>query len=258
MKNKTDYIAVFDSGVGGSSVLRELVKEMPGERFLYFGDSANAPYGVKEPEEIRRLTLSGVEKLLCRGVQAVVVACNTATAAAIEELREKYKDLIIVGIEPALKVAADTLHAGVVGVMATPATLHLERFHKQAARFPQLEVVPIAAPGLVEFVEAGQAESEACKEFLRPILAPYAGKLDALVLGCTHYPFAAKAIREILGEKTLLVDGGPGTARHTRHRLEEAGLVNPGPGQVIIENSRNTAEILDLAKTLYEGKETKV
>ncbi len=258
MKRKNDYIAVFDSGVGGISVLRELVKEMPDERFLYFGDSKNAPYGVKEPEEIRQLTLSGVEALLTRGVKAVVVACNTATAAAIEDLRQTYKDLIIVGIEPALKVAADTLHAGTVGVMATPATLHLERFHNQAARFPQLEVVPIAAPGLVELVEAGQAESKACEEFLRPILSPYAGKLDALVLGCTHYPFAASAIRRILGEKTLLLDGGAGTARHTRHRLEAEDLLNPGPGEVIIENSRNTAEILNLAKLLYEGKETKL
>ena len=251
MSCKRDYIVVFDSGVGGISVLRELVRLMPQERYLYFGDSANAPYGTRPTGEVRALTLAACERLMARGCKALVVACNTATAAAIADLRAKYPDRIIIGIEPALKVAADHFPGSQVGVMATPVTLREEKFDALLHRFSDTCTVhKIPAPGLVELVERGLAVSEESKALLRPLLAPYIGKLDALVLGCTHYPFAAPVIAKILGERTVLLQGGPGTARQTRRRLEAEGLLWDGPGELLIENSAGSQEMIRLCKTL--------
>ncbi len=245
-------IAVFDSGVGGISVLRHLVRELPRERFLYFGDSANAPYGVRPKSEIRDLTLQAAEMLLDRDVKALVVACNTATAAAIADLREQYPDTVIIGIEPALKPAALTFPGGKVGVMATPATLREEKFARLLANYAQgCQVIPLPAPGVVELVEHGKADSAEMDALLKDLLGPWRDKLDALVLGCTHYPFAAGAIRRTLGENTQLFDGGAGTARQTRRRLEEAGLLRQeGPGTVTFENSAGDPEMIDLCRDL--------
>ena len=248
MNTKGDYIAVFDSGVGGISVLRELVRLMPRERYLYFGDSANAPYGSRSTEDVRQLTLRATEKLMEQGLKALVIACNTATAAAIRQLREKYPELIVVGIEPALKVAADRYPGSRVGIMATPVTLREEKLSQQLARFPDMQVSLIPAPGLVELVEEG-ASSEALRNLLQPILAPFAGKLDAVVLGCTHYPFAATVIGELL-PGTVLLDGGAGTAGQTKRRLENAGLLQEGPGEIRIENSLEDPAILLRSNTL--------
>lgn len=254
MHSKKDYIGVFDSGLGGISVLRELVKAMPQERFLYFGDSANAPYGQKPVETVRQLTLEAAQLLFSRGVKALVVACNTATAAAIDILRERYPEEIIIGIEPALKVAADRFPTGQVGVMATEVTLHEEKFLHLAEHYPALGLHSISAPGLVELVEAGKGESDECEALLREILSPYAGKLDALVLGCTHYPFARGVISRILGERTQLLDGGAGTARQTLRRLMEADLLSPeGTGDIQMENSLGTPEIIFRAMELLNG-----
>lgn len=250
MSARGDFIGVFDSGVGGISVLRELLRLMPNERYIYFGDSANAPYGSKTTDEVRVLTLHAAEKLLRRGVKALVIACNTATAAAIRELREKYPRLIVVGIEPALKVAADRYPGSRVGILATPVTLREEKLSQQLARFPHMQVSLIPVPGLVELVEQG-AEEEAVEALLQPLLAPYRGKLDAAVLGCTHYPFAANVISRLL-PGTVLLDGGEGTARETRRRLESAGLLWDGPGEVRMENSLNTPEILMRSRELLK------
>jgi len=249
---KDNYIAVFDSGVGGISVLRELVKLLPQERFLYFGDSANAPYGVKTTQQVRQLTLDVAQKLMQRGIKALVVACNTATSAAIEELRQKYPQLIVVGIEPALKVAAERFPQGTIGVMATQVTLREEKFSQQLQRFPDARVIPIAAGQLVELVEAGLADSPQAEEYLTELLQPYVGKLDALVLGCTHFPFAAKTVSKILGSKTVLLDGGEGTARQTRRLLQNADLLRWGEGFVELENSANDPRLIALSKKLLE------
>lgn len=245
---KTAPIGVFDSGVGGISVLRELVALLPGENYLYFGDSANAPYGEKTTEEVRTLTLQAAEMLFARGAKALVVACNTATSAAIHILREKYPEKIIIGIEPALKVATDRFPTGHIGIMATAVTLREEKLAHQMERFPQVTVEKIGAPGLVELIERGKADSPETEVLLRNILAPYVGKLDALVLGCTHYPFVKDTIGKILGEKTQLLDGGAGTARQTKRCLEQAGLLNPGPGSVVFENS--ATHMLELSQKL--------
>jgi len=226
MNGKGDYIGVFDSGVGGISVLRQLVALMPGERFLYYGDSANAPYGTRTREEVCALTLRAAEALVSRGLKALVVACNTATSAAITQLRCRYPNLIVVGIEPALKPAALQFPGGRIGVLATPMTLREEKFARLLEQYSrQCEVIKLPAPGLVELIEAGKADSPETVILLRELLMPYKGQLDAVVLGCTHYPFAARAISQVLGEGTLLWDGGLGTARETRRRLETAGLL---------------------------------
>lgn len=248
----SDYIAVFDSGVGGLSVLRELLKIMPNERYLYFGDSANAPYGTRSTEEVRQLTLAAAEKLVKRGIKALVVACNTATSAAIEQLRAQYPNLIVVGIEPALKLAADTFPGGNIGIMATQVTLREEKFHALCHRVAEdCRLFPIPAPGLVELVESGKADSPEMDAFLENLLAPYRGKLQALVLGCTHYPFAEKAIAKVL-PGTALLQGGAGTAQQTRRRLEQQGLLHTGPGEILLENSLNSEEILEISHKLLE------
>ena len=245
---KTAPIAVFDSGVGGISVLRELVALLPNENYLYFGDSANAPYGEKSTEEVRLLTQEAAKMLFDRGAKALVVACNTATSAAIHILREKYPEKIIIGIEPALKVATDRFPTGHIGIMATAVTLREEKLANQLERFPQAKVERIPAPGLVELIEQGKADSSETKGLLGKVLAPYVGKLDALVLGCTHYPFVRDAVENILGDKTQLLDGGAGTARQTKRCLEQAGLLNPGPGTVTFENSAD--QRLELSRKL--------
>ena len=255
MNTKQDYIAVFDSGVGGISVLRHLRCRMPGERYLYFGDSANAPYGSRSTDEVRLLTLAAAKKLTTEyGVKALVLACNTATAAAVKEVREAYPNLIVIGIEPALKLAADHFPGGRVGVMATEVTLREEKFDSLLHRFDEnCEVFKIPAPGHVQLVEAGKAEAEEAEDLLRTILSPYVGKLDALVLGCTHYPFAAKAIRKILGEDVSLLDGGDGTARETKRRLQEAGLLEEGEGEVTVINSSGSETMIQLSRQLLEA-----
>ncbi len=250
-----DYIAVFDSGVGGLSVLRHLRALMPGESYLYFGDCANAPYGSRSTQEVQALTLAAVETILqSYPVKALVVACNTATAAAISILREAHPGRIIIGIEPALKPAADRFPGGRIGVMATEVTLREEKFDQLLHRFDAgCTVDKIPAPGLVEHIEAGRADSPETEALLRRLLAPYVGRLDALVLGCTHYPFAARAISRILGEKVVLLDGGPGTARETQRRLKEAGLFKEsGGGTLLLTASGNEAAFQKLATQLLD------
>ena len=246
-------IGVFDSGVGGVSVLRELVRLMPQEHYLYFGDSANAPYGEKTTEQVRQLTMAAAERLIKRGVKALVVACNTATSAAIHVLREKYPDMVVIGIEPALKVAADRFPKGNIGVMATSVTLREEKFQHQTERFPDARIYPIPAPGLVEKIEGGLLKDKQTYELLEKLLLPYQGRLDALVLGCTHYPFAAALIGDILGPETVLLDGGAGTARQTKRCLEAAGLLHEGRGSITIESSCSDGKLRELAKKLLEA-----
>ena len=246
---KQDYIAVFDSGVGGISVLRHLRREMPGERYLYFGDSANAPYGSRTTEDVRRLTLAAAEKLTREyPIKALVIACNTATAAAVKEVRAAYPDLIVIGIEPALKVAADNFPGGRVGVMATEVTLREEKFDTLLHRFDRdCTITKIPAPGLVQLVEAGKVDAPETEALLHTILDPYVGKLDALVLGCTHYPFAAKAISRVLGQQVVLLEGGGGTARETKRRLAAADLLMQGEGSVTIINSAQDESMIRLS-----------
>ena len=249
MNKKQDYIAVFDSGVGGISVLKHLIRHLPGERFLYYGDSANAPYGSRATDDVRRLTLAAVKKLTTEyPIKALVIACNTATAAAVKQVRAAYPDLIVIGIEPALKVAADNFPGGRIGVMATEVTLREEKFDLLLHRFDEnCTIAKIPAPGLVQLIEAGKVDAPETEELLRSILKDYIGKLDALVLGCTHYPFAAKAISRVLAGQTVLLEGGDGTARETLRRLSAADLLEEGEGEVRILNSAEDENMIRLS-----------
>ena len=246
MYTKEDYIAVFDSGLGGISVLRHLRRMMPGERYLYFCDSANAPYGSRPTWQVRDLTLAAAEKLMAeKPLKALVLACNTATAAAVQELRKKYPNFIVIGIEPALKVAADNYPGGRIGVMATEVTLREEKFDTLLLRFHEhCSVTKIPMPGLVQLVEAGKLGTAEMENLLQSLLEPYIGRLDAVVLGCTHYPLAAKDIHKVLGDAVVLLDGGEGTARETRRRLADAGLLEEGAGELVMINSSNDPDMI--------------
>ena len=248
-------IAVFDSGVGGLSVLRELLRLLPEEKYLYFGDSANAPYGTRSTEEIRRLTMENYAALRSRGIKAAVIACNTATSAAIDLLRQTYPDDILVGIEPALKLAAARYPGGRIGVMATQATLREEKFARLMGQCAaSCRVVPLPCPLLVEYVEQGKTSDPALLQYLQKRLQPYRTQpLDAIVLGCTHFPFARAAIAQAAGGRTELYDGGEGTARELKRRLSEhALLAEPGGGSVTLENSLPTPQMLERMAQLLQ------
>ena len=255
-EKKGQPVGVFDSGVGGISVLQELIKVMPNENYIYLGDSKHAPYGTKPLEMVRQLTFENVRMLLDQGAKGLVVACNTATSAAVRLMRGMYPELPIVGIEPALKPAALQKEHPRVLVMATPMTVQQDKFRQLMARYEEkAEIYPLPCPGLMEFIEAGDLESERLHDFLQQLLAPYLDKdLDSVVLGCTHYPFARKMIRRILGDTVTIFDGGEGTAREMRRRLAAADLLNPSeePGWVRFENSVATEAELALCQRLLK------
>ena len=252
-------IADFDSGLGGISVLKELFRLLPNENFIYYGDTANAPYGVKSAEQVRELTFSVYERLKTRGIKAFVIACNTATSVAVAALREKYPRDIIIGVEPALKPAVLCAQHPTVAVLATPLTLKEEKFATLMGRFgDDAEVIPFACPGLVEFVERGEIMGDGLQEFLNGLLAPLKREqLDAVVLGCTHYPLVKDAIVEALGGEVLVFDGSAGTARETKRRLESAGLLNNGSdgGVVFIDSAYPNTENADRSTLMRFGGE---
>lgn len=255
-------IAVFDSGVGGISVLKNLVEIMPHEDFIYYGDSANAPYGTKTLEEVRRLTLEHAKNLLIdQRAKGLVVACNTATSAAVRILREKYPDIPIVGIEPAVKPAVLFKEHPRVLVMATPMTIREEKFKKLMQKYSQKgEIIPLPCPGLMNFVERGDLYGDDVKLYLEELLYEYAhNEVDAVVLGCTHYPFVRKLIQEVLGEDVRVFDGGPGTAREMKRRLKEKDLLEKPEkiGMVEFQNSligQAYSDKITLCETLFNKK----
>lgn len=244
-------IGVFDSGVGGVSVLRALAEHLPGERFLYYGDNKNAPYGTRTEEEIRRLTMDAAEFLVQKGIKALVVACNTATSAAIVPLRARYTNMPVVGIEPALKPASRYYEEGDVLVFATPATLRQSKFQHLYELYGQhARVVP--CPGLMEFVERDELHSEALDDYLRQLLQPFRGeRISAAVLGCTHYSFLRTAIGKALPGVSLL-DGNDGTARRLKFLLTEGNLLRKAEkGEVTFLTSGDQSVYLPLMERLF-------
>lgn len=223
---------------------------LPNERFLYYGDNLNAPYGTRSEEEIRSLTFDSVQVLLDRGVKALVIACNTATSAAAEALRSSLT-LPIIGMEPALKPAALKYEGGTIIVMATPATLRQNKF-KCLMQHYGAGVQMLPCPELVEFVERGEIDSPALSAYLAERFAPYRGrKVDAVVLGCTHFVFARGAIERAMPGAELF-DGNEGTARHLEDVLRSMDLLNPaGPGSVEILTSGDPAIHLPVMNALY-------
>jgi glutamate racemase len=228
-------VGVFDSGVGGLSVLRELTRQLPHEDFLYLADSAHCPYGRRSPEEIRQLSQAIAGYLVDRGAKAIVVACNTASAAALAWLRATF-DVLFVGMVPAVKPAAMLTVSRRIGVLATRATVDGALFNDVVERFATgVELLTQVGDGLVERVEAGDVDGPETEALLRRYLDPLldAG-IDALVLGCTHYPFLVPAIRRIAGPDLVILDPSPAVARQAGRVLAERDLLaeRDRPGRV--------------------------
>lgn len=247
-------IGVFDSGVGGISVLRECVKIMPNEDFIYYGDSKNAPYGTKPTDVVRELTIAQVKRFLEIPIKGCVIACNSATSAAVRVLREMYPELPLVGIEPALKPASLYKRDPRVLVLATPMTIKEEKFKNLLAKYEdKATIYGLPCPGLMEYVEEGKYDTSEVSNFLEELLSPYrGGVIDAVVLGCTHYPFVKDKISQVLGPGVRVFDGGEGTAREMRRRIAEVGLLTDKTtaGKVVFENSSEDEHKIKLCKEL--------
>lgn len=247
-------VGVFDSGMGGLTVLRECVRIMGNEDYIFYGDSYNAPYGIRSTEQVYQLSERIVQRLLRDDVKAIVIACNTATSAAATRLRKKYPDLPIVGLEPALKPAVLHRKNSTVVVMATPLTLKEKKFRDLTARFSdQAKIVSLPAPDLVEFIERGETDTPELRKYLKSILKPYIGRTDSVVLGCTHFPFAGRVIQDIMGSDVYVVDGGAGAARELR-RLLEAGHMRRTEnrtGHITFLNSSPDPGEVELSRKLF-------
>jgi glutamate racemase len=226
-------IGVFDSGVGGLSVLAEIRALLPLESLLYVADSGHVPYGEKTPEFICQRSQRIAEFLLAQGVKALVLACNTATAAAISQLRERYPQLPIIGMEPAVKPAAAATRTGVVGVLATTGTLQSAKFAALLDRFANdVRVITQPCPGLVEQIEAGELNTPKTRELLRAWLQPLLAEgCDTLILGCTHYPFIKPLLAELVPANVSLIDTGSAVARHLQHSLASRELLAQQPAR---------------------------
>ena len=215
-------VGVFDSGVGGLSVLLEIRRQLPQESLLYVADSGYVPYGEKSPEQIRERSRAIAGFLLGQGAKALVVACNTATAAAVN------------GMEPAVKPAAQATRSGIVGVLATTGTLQSAKFAALLDRFAgSVKVITQPCPGLVELIEQGELQGPRLEALLRGFTAPLlAAGCDTLILGCTHYPFVRDVLQHLLPPEVNLIDTGAAVARHLQARLVEAAMLAPGPAAV--------------------------
>jgi glutamate racemase len=222
-------IGIFDSGVGGLSVWREIARELPAESTIYVADQARLPYGPRPAAEVRAFAEEITARLVGLGCKTIVVACNTASAAALKSLRERHPELSFVGMEPAIKPAAQHSPSKVVGVMATAGTLQGRMFALAVERFAAgVTLVNQPCPGLVERIEAGELDTPATEALLRELLAPMlrAG-IDTLVLACTHYPFVQPLIRKIVGDGIRIVDPAPAVTRQLARLLEQRGLRAP-------------------------------
>jgi glutamate racemase len=224
--NNNNPIGVFDSGVGGISVLKHIHALLPFENLFYVADSKYAPYGNKTAEEITARCMFLADFLLQKDVKALVVACNTATAAAIDELRETF-DITIIGMEPAVKPAAAATKNGIIGVLATVGTLKSAQFAALLESYGRnVKVITQACVGLVECIERGELDTPATKALIRQYTAPLLAEgADTIVLGCTHYPFIAHVIQEVVGDKITLIDTGAAVAKQLNRQLEEKGLL---------------------------------
>lgn len=249
-------IGVFDSGLGGISVVRQIHADMPAERIMYFGDSANAPYGTKSIEEVRDLSFNIVERFVQEGVKAVVIACNTATSAAVNDLRAHY-DIPIIGMEPALKVAADAGHGKRQNIIvaATPLTLREKKFADLMDRFDSEHTIyRQPCPDLVEIVEQGNLDNHdlvmnTLNEYFRSYDLEHT---DAVVLGCTHFVFYRDYFRELLPETTAIIDGNAGTSHHLEVVLESLGQLadaSESQGKAGAEGSFPASDLVTLANS---------
>ncbi|PKD17534.1 glutamate racemase [Salegentibacter salinarum] len=219
-------IGIFDSGIGGTSIWREIHELLPNEKTIYLADSKNAPYGEKPIEEIKNLSRKNTEKLLDMGAKIIVVACNTATTNAIKELRNEYA-IPFIGIEPAIKPAALNTKTKTIGILATRGTLTSTLFSKTSDFYARnINVVEVEGRGLVELIEAGDLNSAQMKSHLLRLLEPFlVNKKDYLVLGCSHYPYLIPILKELLPKDVIIIDSGEAVARQTKSILSDNNLL---------------------------------
>lgn len=230
--SQTAPIGIFDSGVGGLSVLRAIRSQLPNENFLYFADQEHVPYGPRSLEQIQQFSETITRFLLAQGAKIIVIACNTASAAALHHLRQRFPQIPIVGMEPALKPAAEHSSTGVVGVLATPATFQGELYASVLERFASnVTVLQDTCSGLVEEIERGALDAESTHGILDTALRPMLDRgLDTVVLGCTHYPLVIPLIKQICGDSVRVIDPAPAVARQVERRLEANDMRQPGSG----------------------------
>ena len=247
-------IGLFDSGIGGTSIWKEVHALMPNENTIYLADSKNAPYGLKSKDEIIALSFKNTEFLLENNCKIIVVACNTATTNAIKELRAKY-DVPFIGIEPAIKPAALQSKTQTIGILATKGTLNSELFHKNVANHPDVTIIEQIGHGLVQLIENGDMDSAEMEDLLKSYLNPMVEKnIDYLVLGCSHYPYLIPQIKKIIPPQIKIIDSGEAVAKQTQKILEQNKLLNLSKrksSQIFYTNSE--PEVL---KNILENNET--
>ncbi len=247
-------IGLFDSGIGGTSIWKEVHALMPNENTIYLADSKNAPYGLKSKDEIIALSFKNTEFLLENNCKIIVVACNTATTNAIKELRAKY-DVPFIGIEPAIKPAALQSKTQTIGILATKGTLNSELFHKNVANHPDVTIIEQIGHGLVQLIENGDMDSAEMEDLLKSYLNPMVEKnIDYLVLGCSHYPYLIPQIKKIISPQIKIIDSGEAVAKQTQKILEQNNLLNLSKrksSQIFYTNSE--PEVL---KNILENNET--
>lgn len=245
-------IGIFDSGIGGATVLRQLQRLLPYEDLLFLADHANCPYGARPAAELRALSAANTRWLLDRGAKQIVVACNTASAAALHWLRREFAHVPFVGMVPAVKPAAAQTRSGVVGVLATPTTIRGALLDEVVLRWAGgAQVLRQGCPGLVERIEAGQIDAPETIGLLETYIAPLlAADADTIVLGCTHYPFLARQIQQVAGPRVRLIDAAPAVARQAARVWEEHGLARGDRTRVGITRYATTGDPRSLARLL--------
>ena len=248
-------ICIFDSGVGGTSIFKEIHAQLPHEHTIYLADSFNAPYGGKTKNEIIALSIKNMELLLSKNCKLVVVACNTATTNAIKILRENYS-IPIIGIEPAIKPAALKTQTKAIGILATKGTLSSELFHRTTDLYSNgIQVIEQVGEGIVRLIENGQMESDEMKTLLKGYLQPMIdANIDYLVLGCTHYPYLMPMLLEMLPKHVKIIDSGEAVARHTKVILEKHHLLNIRKAKVknVFYTNGNVAVLDDILEHKYK------
>lgn len=241
-------IGLFDSGIGGTSIWREIHNLLPNENTIYLADSKNAPYGIKTKEEIINLSIKNTEYLLNQNCKLIVVACNTATTNAIKVLRNKY-NVPFIGIEPAIKPAALNSNTKKIGILATQGTINSELFHQAVLNFPDIKIVEQVGHGLVQLIEKGETESPEMYNLLASYLQPMISQnIDFLVLGCSHYPYLIPIIQKILPAHIHIIDSGEAVAKQTRKILSQVGFNNNFPAKNIFYTNDDVEVLTSFVK----------
>jgi glutamate racemase len=245
-------IGIFDSGIGGTSIWKEIHHLLPNEKTIYLADSKNAPYGQKSKEEIIALSMKNTELLLKMNCKLIVVACNTATTNAIEELRAKY-DVPFIGIEPAIKPAASNSKTQIIGILATQGTLNSALFNKTTEKYQNTKIVEQVGHGLVQLIENGGINSPEMTQLLHSYLTPMIeANIDYLVLGCSHYPYLIPQIKKILPEHIQIIDSGEAVAKQTQKVLrEKMGFSSAEKSEPIFYTNTDSKVLSEILENKY-------